>query len=230
MAKTKFKKLISFVCAFAIVMSCMSMLSGLTVSAVSVDITFNNNGTITNQALEVGASLPTPPSDVQGNVFGGWYTDTTWTTKVETVPEAASVLYAKWSTVVIDFNNITTETLASAEYGLMSRTVEDGVLTTFLKSSTALSIPAYDAENTLPYLFEENKAYVVKIYYSADVANTILSLRFSTGYGTSGVRAPTPFGTCQKSTSAPNTTFVEACVHLLLIYSTQHLVLQRRHI
>lgn len=97
-----FKKAISVVCVLAMLMSvCVVSFAGGAYAAEQY--TFNANGVVTYNSLEAGAAL-TPAADLSANIkFVGWY-DKSMTTKYD-VAGADKVLYAKYSSTVLDFEN-----------------------------------------------------------------------------------------------------------------------------
>ena len=127
----------------------------------------------TTEEVEEGEALPTPTSDIEGNKFLGWYTDTTWTTKVETYEEGVTNLYAKWTITKIAFDNISKITkFTDAGEG---KIVDGALKAKFHAGNRARNvfIPAYDAADAGCFVFEEGKNYKISFDYMVDAtANT----------------------------------------------------------
>lgn len=94
------KKVLSVVCVLALLMSvCVVALVGTTSAAETY--TLNVNGNTETIDLEAGAAIPAPEAPYE---FLGWYDSLKFDTKVEVAGEAKT-LYAKFNSVVLDFEN-----------------------------------------------------------------------------------------------------------------------------
>lgn len=94
------KKVLSIVCVLALLMSvCVVALVGTTSAAETY--TLNINGNVETVELEPGAALPNPDTSYE---FLGWYDSLKFDKKVEVAGEKTT-LYAKFNSVVLDFEN-----------------------------------------------------------------------------------------------------------------------------
>lgn len=94
------KKVLSVICVLALLMSvCVVALVGTTSAAETY--TLNINGNTETIDLETGAALPVPTAPYE---FLGWYDSLKFDNKVEVAGDAKT-LYAKFSSVVLDFEN-----------------------------------------------------------------------------------------------------------------------------
>ena len=92
------KKVLSVICVLALLMSvCVVAL----VASAAETYTLNINGHTETVDLEAGAAIPAPEAPYE---FLGWYDSLKFDNKVEVAGEAKT-LYAKFNSVVIDFEN-----------------------------------------------------------------------------------------------------------------------------
>ncbi len=97
------KKVLSFICVLALLMSvCVVSLVGTT-SAATDSYTLNVNGVETTESLEVGAALPEPDSGIAGVTFEGWYDSLEFENEVKVAGDAKK-LYAKFSSTIYNFD------------------------------------------------------------------------------------------------------------------------------
>ena len=103
----KFRKVISLICAFAMILTVCT----LAVSAETVEVTMNNNGTVTTVQMTVGDPLPNPGINAYGEKFMGWYTDcVNWSGEpVTTATTGALKVFARYPTTVINYNQLDTD-------------------------------------------------------------------------------------------------------------------------
>lgn len=154
----------------------------------------NDNGELKDLAVYPGDSLAdayicdgaslNATNAAMGEKLMGWYSDPHFTTEVSTAPakaEAPAVLYAKYPSVVIDFNYRTayTEGYGMNDYGGMAMWVDNstGIAQVQFSANNGIMIPSYDAaisDTTIDafYQFKDGVKYkLTYVYESSNVAS-----------------------------------------------------------
>lgn len=177
----RLKKIISIICIIAIIFTVCTV----SVSAETVAVTMNNNGVIETRNLIPGEAMPNPGANELGEDFYGWYTDCqNWAGKVETVPETATTVYARYPSVIIDFNIIkssayTSEVTASNSAYLTLSDGESALVANRILTKggdgtplVGLIVPAYDANfstaDFVGYKLKPSTNYTVSASWKAD--------------------------------------------------------------
>lgn len=158
-------------------------------------VEFNDNGNITNEVVKIGDTI-TKVGNNKYNAetlreeFIGWYADPNFTTPVTNYTAEYTTLYAKYPSVVLDFNVLNSWTDDKATY--YDAAFSDGKMT-IKYTSSGFMIPAYDAaldsaSNDSYYKFVPGVTYKLtfiadsfKVYNDSDESPTTANMRFLNG-------------------------------------------------
>ncbi len=171
-----FKKVLSIVCVLAMLMSvCVVAMVG-TASAAET-YTLNVNGHVSQKQYEAGAILEDPDIEYIGVAFEGWYAsidDFTDSGKKITKAGDAKTLYAKLTSVYLDFENVTDNNFAynpkdldiSAFTVVVDPSDPDNMVLkgTVGNGNNNFGVPSYAIGNK-QFVIEEGVAYEISFKY-----------------------------------------------------------------
>lgn len=148
-------------------------------------ITMNVNGTVTTESLTPGDAMPNPGKNELGENFLGWYTDPqNWTGRVDTVPTKSTTVYARYNSVIINFNQDMTAGMNQKgkyinKWGANLEIVDGALKVIPYSNGHGFTLPAYDTTNFTPFVMKRDGSYTLKFYIKAQMkpsANTPLKM------------------------------------------------------
>lgn len=163
-------------------------------------VSYNDNGNITIAAEAIGADITRVGNNAENTAlkekFIGWYADPQFTTPVTTYSTDYTTLYAKYPSVVIDFNHRTA--YGTEGYGINTtnrNSVADGVYTyNSVNSNVGFILPSYDAnikdavDKNAFYQFKDGYEYKITFVINKNGTACTPTLTPSTNAGLIGGR------------------------------------------
>ncbi len=162
------KKVLSFICVLALLMSvCVVAFVGTTSAAETY--TLNINGVTETVELEAGANIPEPDAPYE---FLGWYDSLKFDNEVKTAGEAKT-LYAKFSSMVLNFDGETVGLYdPNGHFGnkLPMKWENNAIKWSVDANRVNFGIPTYaNSGETYKFDVENNTSYEISFKYKAEV-------------------------------------------------------------
>lgn len=163
-------------------------------------VDFNDNGNLTTEIVKIGDATRDGANAYNTTTlkekFIGWYADPQFTTPVTTYSTDYTTLYAKYPSVVVDFNHRTA--YGTEGYGINttnSNSVADGVYTyTSDDTNVGFILPSYDAnikdaaDKNAFYQFKDGYEYKITLVINKNGTACTPTLTPSTNAGKNGGR------------------------------------------